>query len=321
MDAMTIAPLPTHTLNDGLELPAIGFGTWPLRGDDAVAAVRSALDVGYRLLDTAVNYENEAEVGRAVRESAVPRAEILVQTKVPGRFHARDLAIRSVEDSLRRMHLDVLDLVLVHWPNPSQGRYVEVVEALLTCRERGLVRSVGVSNYTERLLDEVIEATGFTPSVNQVELHPSFPQAELVARHESLGIRTQAWSPLARMESEGDGDDPLTRIAAAHGISPAQAVLAWHVARGIVPLPKSANPARQVANLAALDHLDPGRGRCHHRIRPPRRPTLRRRPGDPRGGLTPCRSSPSSRSGPSSSRARHCRCASSKTATSPSTTT
>lgn len=138
MDAMTTAPLPTHTLNDGLELPAIGFGTWPLRGDDAVAAVRSALDVGYRLLDTAVNYENEAEVGRAVRESAVPRAEILVQTKVPGRFHARDLAIRSVEDSLRRMHLDVLDLVLVHWPNPSQGRYVEVVEALLTCRERGL---------------------------------------------------------------------------------------------------------------------------------------------------------------------------------------
>ena len=121
MDAMTTAPLPTHTLNDGLELPAIGFGTWPLRGDDAVAAVRSALDVGYRLLDTAVNYENEAEVGRAVRESAVPRAEILVQTKVPGRFHARDLAIRSVEDSLRRMHLDVLDLVLVHWPNPEPG--------------------------------------------------------------------------------------------------------------------------------------------------------------------------------------------------------
>jgi diketogulonate reductase-like aldo/keto reductase len=253
MDAMTTAPIPTHALNDGLVLPAIGFGTWPLRGDDAVAAVRSALDVGYRLLDTAVNYENEAEVGLAVRESAVPRAEILVQTKVPGRFHARDLAIRSVEDSLRRMHLDVLDLVLVHWPNPSQGRYVEVVEALLTCRERGLVRSVGVSNYTERLLDEVIEATGFTPSVNQVELHPSFPQAELVARHEFLGIRTQAWSPLARMESEGDGDDPLTRIAAAQRISPAQAVLAWHVARGIVPLPKSADPARQAANLAALE--------------------------------------------------------------------
>lgn len=217
-----------------------------------MAAVRSALDVGYRLLDTAVNYENEAEVGRvAVRESAVPTPKSSSRPRSPGRFHARDLAIRSVEDSLRRMHLDVLDLVLVHWPNPSQGRYVEVVEALLTCRERGLV-AVGVSNYTRRLLDEVIEATGFTPSVNQVELHPSFPQAELVARHESLGIRTQAWSPLARMESEGDGDDPLTRIAAARGN------FAGTGGAGVAcgprdPLPKSADPARQVANLAALE--------------------------------------------------------------------
>ena len=195
MDAMTTAPIPTRTLNDGLELPAIGFGTWPLRGDDAVAAVRSALDVGYRLLDTAVNYENEAEVGRAVRESAVPRAEILVQTKVPGRFHARDLAIRSVEDSLRRMHLDA-DCARPR-PNPSQ--------AAMSNRR-------GASPATEWLVRPWASPT--TPSdcrtkparppashrASTVELHPP-PQAELVARHNPSvsgprrGARWPAWNP------------------------------------------------------------------------------------------------------------------------------
>jgi diketogulonate reductase-like aldo/keto reductase len=243
--------VPTHTLNDGLVVPAIGFGTWPLRGDDAVRTIGSALEVGYRLLDSAVNYENEAEVGEAVRRSGLPREEVLATTKVPGRFHERALAIQSVEDSLRRMKLDVLDLVLVHWPNPSVGRYVEVFEALVECRERGLVRSIGTSNYTEAHLREVIAATGVTPSINQIELHPSFPQEEMLAVHEELGIRTQAWSPLARMESLSGG--PIDAAAQAHGVSATQVVLRWHVERGVLPLPKSSQVERQRANLDIFD--------------------------------------------------------------------
>lgn len=239
--------IPTRTLNDGHTLPAIGFGTWPLRGEEAVSAIVSALDVGYRLLDSAVNYENEAEVGKAIRRSDVPREDILVTTKVPGRSHERALAISSVEESLRRMRLDVLDLVLVHWPNPGRGRHVEVWDALVECRERGLVRSIGTSNYNERLLAEAIAGTGVTPAVNQVEVHPSFPQVGLVAEDERLGIVTQAWSPLARMESLGGG--VLEEVAAAHGVTPTQVVLRWHVERGIVPMPKSSRPERQRANL------------------------------------------------------------------------
>ena len=161
------------------------------------------------------------------------------------------MAIQSVEDSLRRMKLDVLDLVLVHWPNPSVGRYVEVFEALVECRERGLVRSIGTSNYTERHLREVIAATGVTPSINQIELHPSFPQEEMLAVHEELGIRTQAWSPLARMESLSGG--LIDAAAQAHGVSATQVVLRWHVERGVLPLPKSSQVERQRANLDIFD--------------------------------------------------------------------
>lgn len=161
------------------------------------------------------------------------------------------MAIQSVEDSLRRMKLDVLDLVLVHWPNPSVGRYVEVFEALVECRERGLVRSIGTSNYTERHLREVIAATGVTPSINQIEVHPSFPQEEMLAVHEELGIRTQAWSPLARMESPSGG--PIDAAAQAHGVSATQVVLRWHVERGVLPLPKSSQVERQRANLDIFD--------------------------------------------------------------------
>jgi len=238
----------TFQLNDGHHLPVIGFGTSPLKGPDAVAAVLSALEAGYRLIDSAVNYQNETEVGEAVRASGLDRDEVLVTTKVPGRFHARELAVRSIEDSLARMRLEVLDLVLIHWPNPSRDLYVEAWEGLVECRSRGLVRSIGVSNFKEHHLDRIIAATGVTPAVNQVEVHPRFPQTELLELHRRLGIVTESWSPLGK----GTVDlaaQPIAAAVEAHDVTAAQVILRWHLQRYALPLPKSASPQRQRENL------------------------------------------------------------------------
>ncbi|NUO34347.1 MAG: aldo/keto reductase [Dermatophilaceae bacterium] len=240
--------VPTHSLNDGTTIPAIGFGTYPLTGEDGIRAMVSAIESGYRLIDTAVNYGNESEVGEAVRRSGVAREELVVQSKVPGRDHAFDKAVASVEGTLERLGIEQLDVALIHWPNPSVGLYVDAYRALVECRERGLVRSVGVSNFTEKHLTEIIDATGVVPVVNQVELHPLFPQEQLRAVHERLGIRTESWSPLGKRNAPF-GADPVAAAAEAHGVSPAQAILRWQVQLGALPLPKSADPERQRTNL------------------------------------------------------------------------
>lgn len=240
-----------HTLNDGTTLPAIGFGTHPMKGEEGTSAILSALEAGYRLLDTAVNYENETEVGEALRRSGLAREQVQVTTKIPGRSHERSTAVAAIEESLTRLGLEYVDLALVHWPNPSVGRYVEAVQGLLDCLERGLVRSVGVSNYTEPLLREVIEATGHTPSVNQIEVHPLFPQEQMRTAHRELGILTQAWSPLGKRQAQYDAT-PVIETAARLGVSPAQVLLRWHLERGVMPLPKSATPERQRENLDVL---------------------------------------------------------------------
>ena len=192
------ATIPTYTLNDGNTLPAIGFGTYPLKGEDGIAAMVSALEAGYRLLDTAVNYENETEVGEALRRSGLPREEVQVASKLPGRHHAYDEAVASVHGSLERLGLEYLDLHLIHWPNPSVDRYVEAWRALVDLQREGLVRSIGVSNFTEAHLTRIIDDSGVTPAVNQIELHPRFPQEEMREVHERLGIRTEAWSPMGK---------------------------------------------------------------------------------------------------------------------------
>lgn len=238
----------THTLNDGSMLPAVGFGTYPLKGEDGIRAIVSAIDAGYRLLDTAVNYENETEVGEAMRRSSIDRDELVVQTKIPGRDHEYAKAIASVEGSLERLGLERVDVGLIHWPNPSRGLYVEAYRALVECQRRGLVRSVGVSNFTEQHLVDVIEATGVVPVVNQIELHPLFPQVGMRQVHDRLGVRTEAWSPLGKRNAPFDAD-PVAAAAAAHGVTPAQVVLRWQLQLGVVPLPKSADPGRQRANL------------------------------------------------------------------------
>ncbi|GAA3029018.1 aldo/keto reductase [Microbacterium dextranolyticum] len=261
--------IPTVTLNDGTAFPQLGFGTYKLQGEDGTQAIVSAIEGGYRLLDSAVNYENETEVGEAVRRSGI-RDELLVTTKVPGRDHGYDETQRSARASLDRLGLDRIDLYLIHWPNPSVDRYVETFRAMIDLQRDGLVGSVGVSNFTEAMLARVIDETGVTPAVNQVEMHPYFPQQALRAFHAAHGIRTESWSPLAR-RSELLTEQVVNDVAAAHGVTPTQAVLRWHTQLGSTPIPKSATPARQIENadvfgftltddeIAAVSGLERGR--------------------------------------------------------------
>ena len=242
---------PTHTLNDGTTVPVVGFGTYPLRGEDGIAAIVSALESGYRYLDSAVNYENEREVGEALKRSGLPRADVRIATKVPGRFHAKSLALQSIRDSAEKLQVDTVDVGLIHWPNPSQGLYQEAWEALVEAQREGLVTTVGVSNFTADHLAAIIDATGVTPAVNQIELHPYFPQEQMRAVHERLGIRTQAWSPLGK-RSAPFGEAPVAQAAKAHGVTPGQVILRWHLQLAAMPLPKSATPERQRQNLDVL---------------------------------------------------------------------
>ncbi len=246
MIAVTTSP-PTHRLNDGQPLPGIGFGTYPHHGDDSQVTTAHALEAGYRLLDTALSYGNEAAVGRAVRASGLDRDEIVITTKVPGRHHGYDEAIGSLRESLDNLGLDRVELLLIHWPLPRIDRYVDTWRALIELREQGLTRSIGVSNFTEQHLRRIIDETGVVPAVNQIEMHPYFPQPQLRALHAELGIVTEAWSPIGR---GGLLAEPaVAEIADAQGVSPAQAVLRWHLQLGTVPIPMSANAARQRENL------------------------------------------------------------------------
>jgi 2,5-diketo-D-gluconate reductase A len=238
----------TYQLSDGTTLPAIGFGTYPLKGEDGVAAMVSALEAGYRLLDSAVNYENETEVGEALRQSGLPREEVAVATKIPGRFHAKDLALQSLRDSAERLQVERIDLALIHWPNPSQDLYPQAWRALVEAQRDGLVRTIGVSNFTEEHLHRIIDDSGVTPAVNQIELHPYFPQQQMRAVHDGLGIRTQAWSPMGKRQAPFD-EPAVAEAAAAHDVTPGQVILRWHVQLGSLPLPKSATPERQRQNL------------------------------------------------------------------------
>lgn len=241
-----------HTLNDGTTLPKVGLGTYSLWGFAGAEAMADALQEGYRLLDSAVNYENEGAVGSAVRMSGIPREDIRVASKLPGRHHKKGSVGRTIEETLLRTGLDYLDLYLIHWPNPSQGLYLEAWEGMIEARERGLVRSIGTSNFLPDYLDLLIEKTGVAPSVNQIELHPYFNQAEQRAADAKRGILTQAWTPIGK--GTALLEEPVIReIAQKLGRSPAQVVLRWHLQLGVLPIPKSATASRRAENLAVQD--------------------------------------------------------------------
>jgi diketogulonate reductase-like aldo/keto reductase len=239
--------IPSTALNDGTAIPRLGFGTYRLTGQDGMRAIRSALESGYRLLDTAARYGNEAEVGEAIRSSGVDPAAVVVTTKLPGRDHGYEATLVSARESMRRLGRERIDLYLIHWPLPRVDRYVDSWRAMIDLRDQGLVRSLGVSNFTPPMLTRLIEETGVVPAVNQVELHPYFPQRALREFHVAIGIQTESWSPLAR-RSELLQEHVLNELAEIHGVTPTQVVLRWHVQIGSTPIPKSADAERQREN-------------------------------------------------------------------------
>ena len=242
--------IPFFTAHNGFRLPAVGLGTYRLNGQAGADAVAAALRLGYRLVDSAFNYENEGAVGAGIAASGIERGEIIVTTKLPGRHHEARRARTSIEESRFRLGADATDLHLIHWPNPAVDRYVEAWESLVEAQQRGTVRQIGVSNFLPEHLDRIENETGVRPVVNQIEVHPYFPQVEALALHAERGILTEAWSPLGRAKEVLD-EPVIIEVAETHGITPAQAVLAWHVARGTVAIPKASSEAHQQANLQA----------------------------------------------------------------------
>ncbi|WP_328864819.1 aldo/keto reductase [Streptomyces sp. NBC_00304] len=239
---------PSRKLNDGRTVPSVGLGTWPLDDDAAEEAVAGALGLGYRLVDTALNYGNETGTGRGIARSGVDREDVFVTTKVPGRHHGYEKTLASFEESRRNLGLSYVDLYLIHWPLPRVDLYVDTWKAMIRLREEGLVRSIGVSNFTADHLDRLERETGVLPAVNQIEMHPRLPQEELRAVHAAKGIVTESWSPLGRGRDLLADPGPVA-VARAHGVTPGQAVLRWHTQLGAVPIPKSADPGRQRENL------------------------------------------------------------------------
>ncbi|SDN50806.1 aldo/keto reductase [Allokutzneria albata] len=240
--------VPTVTLNNGVAMPQLGFGVFQVPDDETAAAVTSALEAGYRSIDTAAIYGNEAGVGTALEKSGIPRDELFITTKVWNADQGYDKTLAAFDASLEKLGLDHLDLYLIHWPTPARDLYVDTWKALNKLLGDGRVRAIGVSNFQESHLRRVIDEVGVVPSVNQIELHPLLQQEELRAVHAELGIHTEAWSPLAK-GGELLKDPVLTEIAAKHGRSAAQVVLRWHLQLGNVVIPKSVTPKRIAENL------------------------------------------------------------------------
>lgn len=246
---MTTAPL--IEFNDGRSIPQLGFGVFKIPAEETERLVREAIDVGYRHMDTAWGYFNEAGVGAAVRGSGVDRDELFVTTKVWNSSQGRKAATDSFETSLETLGLEVLDLLLIHWPAPANDLYVETWETFVELRESGRVRSIGVSNFEPEHIDRIVAATGVVPAINQIELHPFFQQRALREYHAEHGIVTEAWGPLAR---GAVADDPLlVTLANAYGRSPAQIALRWEVQHGIVTIPKSVTSDRIASNFDVFD--------------------------------------------------------------------
>ncbi|HYI57178.1 MAG TPA: aldo/keto reductase [Microlunatus sp.] len=250
---MTTTLAPTLTLLHGANIPVLGLGTWPLRGADAAATVRTAIESGYRLVDTAENYRNEDGVGQGIRDSGIDRSEVFVTTKFNREWHSVDGVRRAYEASLQRLGTDYIDMLMVHWPNPDQGRFVDAVRGLNALLAEGSIKAIGVSNFKPSHLREVIGMSGVTPDVNQIQLSPYSTRDTTRAFDAEHGIITESWSPIG-----GSGDnlraDPLVvGIGEKYGKSATQVVLRWHIQLGLVAIPKSANPGRIAENIDIFD--------------------------------------------------------------------
>ena len=247
----TGSQIPQVSLRDGEQIPQLGFGVFQVPPAETGEVVVRALASGYRHIDTAAAYRNEAEVGQAIRASGLDRSEVFVTTKCFNDDQGYEEAKRALAASLERLEMSHVDLYLIHWPVPSHDRYVETWRAFVELRAEGLIRSIGVSNFQPAHLERVIEATGETPAINQVELHPYFQQRGLRREHQELGILTEAWSPLAQGKVL---DDPvIVEIAKAHSKTPGQVVIRWHLQLGNVVIPKSVTPERIDQNFNVFD--------------------------------------------------------------------
>ncbi|MFD1336759.1 aldo/keto reductase [Oceanobacillus iheyensis] len=244
--------IPNVTLHDGLTIPKIGFGTYRLNGNEGVQAINNAIDHGYRLIDTAYNYENEGTVGEAVRRSSTPREQLLITSKLPGRYHHYDKAVTTIQESLYRANLDYYDLYLIHWPNPIQDIYVEAWQALIEAKRRGYIRSIGVCNFLPEHLERLKQKTGELPTINQIELHPFFNQEAQRKWHQEHQIATESWSPLARTNDVFD-HPVLQKLASNHNRTVSQIILRWHYQLDAIAIPKSATPSRQLENISIFD--------------------------------------------------------------------
>ena len=243
-----MSPIATRPLSDGNSIPVIGLGTMPMDDAEAEIKVATAINLGYRLIDTASLYRNEVGVGRGIANSGVDRSEIFVTTKLRGGDQGRAETRAGLLGSLERLNLDYVDLYLIHWPMPRVDKYVEAWRTMIELRDEGLIRSIGVSNFNEQHLQRILDETGVLPVVNQIELHPAWAQSHLLDVNARFNIVTESWSPLGR----GFALETYPAVAEAariHGVTPAQVVLRWHLQLGALPIPKAASVEHQVENL------------------------------------------------------------------------
>jgi 2,5-diketo-D-gluconate reductase A len=264
--------IPTVRLNDGNDIPQLGYGVFKVPAADTERAVGEALELGYRHIDTAAIYGNEEGVGAAVAASGIPREELFITTKLWNDRHDGDEPDAAIAESLDKLGLDAVDLYLVHWPTPAADNYVHAWEKMIGIRERGLARSIGVSNHLVPHLERIVAATGVVPSVNQIELHPAYQQREITAWAAAHDVKIESWGPLGQGKYDLFGAEPVAAAAAAHGKTPAQTVLRWHLQKGFIVFPKSVRRERLAENLdvfdftltdaevAAIDAVDPGDG-------------------------------------------------------------
>jgi 2,5-diketo-D-gluconate reductase A len=244
--------VPTLTLNDGVEIPQLGFGTWQIPAEDAQSVVEHAIATGYRHIDTAAAYKNEEGVGAALKASGVARDELFVTTKLWNADQGYESTLKAFDASMEKLGIDVLDLYLIHWPTPARELYLDTWRAFEKLQADGRVRSIGVSNFQPAHLDALAAKSEVVPSVNQIELHPFLTQRELRDYHRAHGIHTEAWSPLAQ-GGELLKDGTVAEIAGRHGKTPAQAILRWHLQIGNIIFPKSVTASRVEENFDVLD--------------------------------------------------------------------
>lgn len=248
-----LVEIPDVMLNDGYRIPAIGFGTVEIFGNRGTLQILNAIQSGYRLIDTSTNYNNEGIVGKAVKNSGIPRDELLISSKLPGKYHDFDSAFKIIEEQLARTDLEYFDKYLIHWPNPDDGKYVEAWKALIQAQRLGMIRTIGVSNFLEHHLEKIIDETGVVPATNQIEIHPYFSNKENVKANEKFGIITEAWSPLGRDINDAKQHPDIIEIGKKYNKSAPQVIIRWLHQRDIVPIVRSGDPIHQQENLNIFD--------------------------------------------------------------------